>query len=195
MPASSPERSGGGAGKWRKACNYVSEIWISTFETLIGEDDISNDVTWYVFITLKVSQGLASCKKFLVLFSGTWIRIPWAEFRISKLRIPVSMSKNFPDFPLIGAKVYYRFQCSCYCFSLNSVFYVWGPFTMRLIIYERQNKKQNAYWLLTCGVTSEYCGLHAGTSLRRYRKESNILDWICRVEVVKGNRSWTVVTS
>ena len=141
MPASSPERSGGGAGKWRKACNYVSEIWISTFETLIGKDDISNDLTWYVFITLQVSQGLASCKKFLVLFSGTWIRIPWAEFRISKLRIPVSMSKNFPDFPLIGAKVYYRFQCSCYCFSLNSVFYVWGPFTMRLIIYERQNKK------------------------------------------------------
>ena len=48
----------------------------SRFEMLIGEDDISNEVTWYVFITLQVSQGLASCKKFLVLFSGTWIRIP-----------------------------------------------------------------------------------------------------------------------
>ena len=79
---------------------------------LIGEDDISNEVTWY--LTLQISQGLASCKKFLVLLYGTW-----AEFRISKLRIPVSTSNNFPDFPLIGAKVYYRFQCSCYCFPLN----------------------------------------------------------------------------
>ena len=35
-----------------------------------------NEVTWYVFTTLQVSQGLASCKKFLVFFSGTWIRIP-----------------------------------------------------------------------------------------------------------------------
>jgi len=43
---------------------------------LIGEDDLSNEVTWYVFITLQVSQRLASCKKFLVLFNGTWIRIP-----------------------------------------------------------------------------------------------------------------------
>ena len=90
---------------------------------LIGEDDISNEVTWY--LTLQISQGLASCKKFLVLLYGTW-----AEFRISKLRIPVSTSNNFPDFPLIGAKVYYRFQCSCYCFPLNCFcfFYVWGPF-------------------------------------------------------------------
>ena len=48
----------------------------SRFETLIGEDDISNEVTWYVFIALQVSQGLAICKKFLVLFSGTWIWIP-----------------------------------------------------------------------------------------------------------------------
>ena len=92
---------------------------------LIGEDDISNEVTWY--LTLQISQGLASGKKFLVLLYGTW-----AEFRISKLRIPVSTSNNFPDFPLIGAKVYYRFQCSCYCFPLNCfVFFffdVWGPF-------------------------------------------------------------------
>ena len=92
---------------------------------LIGEDDISNEVTWY--LTLQISQGLASGKKFLVLLYGTW-----AEFRISKLRIPVSTSNNFPDFPLIGAKVYYRFQCSCYCFPLNCFcfffFYVWGPF-------------------------------------------------------------------
>ena len=46
--ASSPGRSGGGAGKERKACNYVSGIWISTSksrcEMLIGGDDISNDV-------------------------------------------------------------------------------------------------------------------------------------------------------
>ena len=90
---------------------------------LIGEDDISNEVIWY--LTLQISQGLASCNKFLVLLYGTW-----AEFRISKLRIPVSTSNNFPDFPLIGAKVYYRFQCSCYCFPLNCFcfFYVWGPF-------------------------------------------------------------------
>ena len=81
---------------------------------LIGEDDISNEVTWY--LTLQISQGLASSKKFLVLLYGTW-----AEFRISKLRIPVSTSNNFPDFPLIGAKVYYRFQCSCYCFPLNCI--------------------------------------------------------------------------
>ena len=81
---------------------------------LIGEDDISNEVIWY--LTLQISQGLASCKKFLVLLYGTW-----AEFRISKLRIPVSTSNNFPDFPLIGAKVYYRFQCSCYCFPLNCI--------------------------------------------------------------------------
>ena len=48
----------------------------SPFERLIGEDDISNEVTWYVFTTLQISQGLASCETFLVLFSGTWIRIP-----------------------------------------------------------------------------------------------------------------------
>ena len=46
--ASSPERSGGGAAKGRRACNYVSEIWISAVksrcERLIGRDDISHDV-------------------------------------------------------------------------------------------------------------------------------------------------------
>ena len=102
---------------------------------LIGEDDISNEVTWY--LTLQISQGLASGKKFLVLLYGTW-----AEFRISKLRISVSTSNNFPDFPLIGAKVYYRFQCSCYCFPLNCFCFFFltygGLFSMRMIIYERQ---------------------------------------------------------
>ena len=158
---------------------------------LIGEDDISNEVTWY--LTLQISQGLASGKKFLVLLYGTW-----AEFRISKLRIPVSTSNSFPDFPLIGAKVYYRFQCSCYCFPLNCFcfFLRMGAFFRCAWSYmSARNKKNNVCCLLTCGVTSEYCGLHAGASLRRYRKESNILDWICRVEVVKGNRSRTVVAS
>ena len=46
--ASSPERSGGEAAKGRRACNYVSEIWISALksrcERLIGRDDISHDV-------------------------------------------------------------------------------------------------------------------------------------------------------
>ena len=36
LQASSPRRSGGGAGKGRRACNYVS--------MLIGGDDITNDV-------------------------------------------------------------------------------------------------------------------------------------------------------
>ena len=48
LRASSPGRSGGGAGKGRKACNYVSGIWISASksrcEMLIGRDDISNVV-------------------------------------------------------------------------------------------------------------------------------------------------------
>ena len=46
--ASSPGRSGGEAGKGRRACNYVAGIWISASkrlcELLIGGDDISNDV-------------------------------------------------------------------------------------------------------------------------------------------------------
>ena len=46
--ASSPGRSGGGAGKGKRACNCVSWIWISAWksrwEILIGEDDICNDV-------------------------------------------------------------------------------------------------------------------------------------------------------
>ena len=40
--------SGGGAGKGRRACNYVSELWISASksrcEMLVGEGDISSDV-------------------------------------------------------------------------------------------------------------------------------------------------------
>ena len=51
--ASSPGSSGGGAGKGRRACNYVSRIYNeylhqkSRCGLLIGGDDISND-----FITL-----------------------------------------------------------------------------------------------------------------------------------------------
>ena len=48
LQASCPGRSGSGAGKGRRACNYVSGIWISASknrcEMLIGGDDISNDV-------------------------------------------------------------------------------------------------------------------------------------------------------
>ena len=47
--ASSLGRSGGGAGKGRRTCNYVSGIWISLHresrsEILIEGNDISNDV-------------------------------------------------------------------------------------------------------------------------------------------------------
>ena len=54
LRASSPGRSGGGKGKGRsrrRACNYVSRIWIPASkksmrkcEILIGGDDISTDV-------------------------------------------------------------------------------------------------------------------------------------------------------
>ena len=44
LRASSPDHSGGGAGKRRRACNYVSGIWICACEMLIGGDDISNNV-------------------------------------------------------------------------------------------------------------------------------------------------------
>ena len=48
LRSSSPGRSGGGAGKGRRPCNYVSGIWISASKRrckmLIGGDDFSNDV-------------------------------------------------------------------------------------------------------------------------------------------------------
>ena len=48
LRASSLWHSGGGAGKGRRACNYVSELWISASksrcEMLVGEGDISSDV-------------------------------------------------------------------------------------------------------------------------------------------------------
>ena len=48
LRASSPGRSGVRTGKGRRACNYVSGIWISASEKLmqmlIGGDDISDDV-------------------------------------------------------------------------------------------------------------------------------------------------------
>ena len=50
LRASFPERSGVRKGKGRRACNYVSKIWISAskksmrIEMLIGGDDITNDV-------------------------------------------------------------------------------------------------------------------------------------------------------
>ena len=59
LRASSPGRSGRGAGKaWKWACNYVSGIWISALknsrcEVLIGGDDFSNDV-----ITLRMCYSM-----------------------------------------------------------------------------------------------------------------------------------------
>ena len=45
LRASSPGRFGGGAGKGRRACNYVSGIeYLHRCEMLIGANDISNDV-------------------------------------------------------------------------------------------------------------------------------------------------------
>ena len=48
LRSSSPGRSGGGAGKGRRSCNYVSGIWISASKRrckmLIGGYDISNDI-------------------------------------------------------------------------------------------------------------------------------------------------------
>ena len=48
LRASSLWHSGGGAGKGRRACKYVSELWISASkgrcEMLVGEGDISSDV-------------------------------------------------------------------------------------------------------------------------------------------------------
>ena len=47
--SSDPYRSGGGVGKGRRACNYVSGIEYlhrkGRFEILIGGDDINNDVS------------------------------------------------------------------------------------------------------------------------------------------------------
>ena len=52
LRASSPGHSGGVAGKGRRACNYVSGIWISApqsrCEMLIGGDVFSNDVITHV---------------------------------------------------------------------------------------------------------------------------------------------------
>ena len=54
---SSPGRSGGGAGKGREACNYVSGIWIpaskSRCKMVIGIDDISNVVITLMFAYIR----------------------------------------------------------------------------------------------------------------------------------------------
>ena len=85
LRASSPGHSGGGAGKERRACNYVSGIWISASEKsmrmLIGGDDISNHVitlgTWFsMFVYIRArfrfhnvihfSSSLSICASFCI---------------------------------------------------------------------------------------------------------------------------------
>ena len=56
---------------------------------LIGEDDISNEVTWY--LTLQTSQGLASCKKFLVLCMELGLN---SEFQSSGFRFPQAITSR-----------------------------------------------------------------------------------------------------
>ena len=66
LRASSPGRSGGGAGKGRRPCNYVSGIWISASKRrrkmLIGGYDISNDIiTLGTFFSMFVYIRARSC--------------------------------------------------------------------------------------------------------------------------------------
>ena len=75
LRASSLWHSGGGAGKGRRACNYVSELWISASksrcEMLVGEGDISSDVIilclcfsmFVYFVLVSASRWLAEIWK------------------------------------------------------------------------------------------------------------------------------------
>ena len=80
LRASSPGRSGGGKGKGRsrrRACNYVSGIWIPASkksmrkcEILIGGDDISNDV-----ITL--ARDFQCLFTFAIFSASRWLAEIW----------------------------------------------------------------------------------------------------------------------
>ena len=80
--ASSRGCSGGGAGKGRRACNYVSGIWISAStnqksrcEMLIGRDDINNET-----ISLGMCFSMfvyTKCASLALISASRWLAEIW----------------------------------------------------------------------------------------------------------------------